>query len=74
MSPSFKTHASILVSISYVYMHTYLRYRYVVKIMYDDYTVLTPRWIAGDSVYLLSALFGVPVPAKYKLKYNVVSY
>ena len=35
MSLSFQTHASIL-DISYVYIHTHLRYRYVVKMVHDD--------------------------------------
>ena len=49
-----------------------MRYIYVVKMVHDNYTVLTPKRLDETSLqllaaYLLSNLFGVPIPAKYKV-------
>ena len=51
---------------------THLRYRYIVKMVHGNYIVLTPKWLGGASLQLLAAhlpsnLFGIPMPAKYKV-------
>ena len=55
-----------------VYIHIYVIDTYVIKMVHGDYTVLTLKWLGGDSLqvlaaYLLSSLFGIPIPAKYKV-------
>ena len=48
--------------------------------MNKDYTVLTLKHLSGDSLQvlaacLLSILFSIAIPAKYKVtKYNIASY
>ena len=46
--------------------------KYVIKIVYEDYTVLMLKHLSGDffqvlAVCLLSTLFSIAIPAKYKV-------
>ena len=49
-----------------------LYYRYVIKIVHEDYTMLMPKCLGGASlqllaVYLPLTFVGVIIPAKYKI-------
>ena len=53
-----------------IYTHLHLYRYYVIKMVHDNRTVLTPKRLGGASLqllvaYLLSNLFGIPLPAKY---------
>ena len=54
-------------------IYTHLRYRYVVKMVHDHYI---KKQLGGASLqllaaYLLQNLFGIPIPAKYKVTESI---
>ena len=55
MSPSLKTHASII----HRYIYSHFCYSYIVIIVhaYNNYTMLMPKWLSMVSLQLLAACF-----------------
>ena len=73
-SPSFKTHATgVLYYCLWLRVYTHIYITDIVKIVHEDYTVLTPKQLGEPSLLFLAAwhmlltFVGIVIPAKYKV-------